>query len=52
MSGAISVHDFTEETYWIVTCPNCKSVIEGFDDPNYEEDIECGDCGETIDIKE
>ena len=50
----IKKSDFTEESFWAVTCPNCGEMIETFEDPSspFCVDVECEICGEEFEVEE
>jgi hypothetical protein len=40
--------EFNELEYWGWECPECKEWNETQDDPNYQEQVDCGNCGESF----
>ena len=44
--------DFSEETIYVVDCPNCGELIEMSEDPTYEDYGACDHCQEGFDIED
>jgi len=50
MNDKVSIDDFTEETYWVLECPNCDSYIEVYENPEYMDCVVCPFCNSGYDI--
>lgn len=44
--------DISEETIYVVECPNCKGIIEDSEDPSYLINIFCEHCGTGFDLED
>lgn len=46
----INRDEISEEIVYVWTCPECGSISDSKDDPDYEETMYCEHCNEVFEI--
>ena len=46
----VKVCDFSQETIYVIECPECGCFIESSEDPEYTDSVCCDECYSVFEI--